>query len=223
MQAHLLGRDEQMEYFSANLRPSLVSSLEIHTSHQEPGASLLDDFEQTPHDVNSNTTGQAVTGIALSTLAEDALRTLDIHSPHITSGGDIAWQSVAGKYVSLVPPASKDVSSYAVLAFRVTQKYGTSENPPNQPQDLFVRLTDDGGKSRAIRVSTFTDVPFPYERGFTDMIKSALKTVRVPLASFAIANLGAQDVDLTNINSVSFEFDANPTGHIEIDDIEFSQ
>ena len=222
MQAHLLGRDEQMEYFSGNLRPSLVSSLEIHTSHQEPGASLLDDFEQTPHDVNSNTTGEAVTGIALSTLAEDALRTLDIHSPHITSGGDIAWQSVAGKYVSLVPSANKDVSSYAVLAFRVTQKYGTSENPPNQPQDLFVRLTDDGGKSRAIRVSTFTDVPFPYERGFTDMIKSALKTVRVPLASFAIANLGAQDVDLTNINSVSFEFDANPTGHIEIDDIEFS-
>jgi len=160
-----------MEYFSANLRPSLVSSLKIHTSHQEPGASLLDDFEQTPHDVNSNTTGEAVTGIALSTLAEDALRTLDIHSPHITSGGDIAWQSVAGKYVSLVPSANKDVSSYAVLAFRVTQKYGTSENPPNQPQDLFVRLTDGGGKSRAIRVSTFTDVPFPYERGFTDMIK----------------------------------------------------
>jgi hypothetical protein len=31
------------------------------------------------------------------------------------------------------------------------------------------------------------------------------------------------DVDLTNIQSVSFEFDANSTGEIEIDDLEFSQ
>jgi hypothetical protein len=47
--------------------------------------------------------------------------------------------------------------------------------------------------------------------------------VRIPLASFTIANLGAQDVDLTNIKSVSFEFAAEATGAIEIDDIEFTQ
>ena len=60
-------------------------------------------------------------------------------------------------------------------------------------------------------------------RGYADLIKSALKTVRIPLVSYTIANLGAQDVDLTNIQSVSFEFDANSTGEIEIDDLEFSQ
>jgi len=223
MQAHLQGRDEQLEYFSANLKPSLVSSLQIHASHQVAGSRLLDDFEQLPHNPATNSVGGAVTATALSTLAENALRTLDIHSPHVTSGGEVAWQNVSGKYISAVPISSKDLSSYAVLAFRVTQKYGSAENPHGQPQDLFVRLTDGGGKTRAIRTSIFTDIPFPYERGFTDMIKSALKTVRIPLASFAIANLGAQDVDLTNVASVSFEFDANPTGHIEIDDIEFSQ
>jgi dienelactone hydrolase len=223
MQAHLQGKTEQMEYFSANLRPSLVSSLQIHTSHQESATRLLDNFEQLPHNPNTNSIGGNVTSTALSTLAEDALHTLDIHSPHVTSGGDIAWQTVASRYVSQVPMAAMDVSGYSVLAFGITQKYGSPENPANHPQDLFVRLTDGGGKSRAISVGTFTDVPYPYERGFADLIKSALKTVRIPLASFSIANLGAQDVDLANIPSISFEFDIKPTGHIEIDDIEFSQ
>ena len=222
MQAHLRGRDEQLEYFSANLKPTLVSSLQIHASHQEPGIRLLDNFEQPSHNPNVNALGGNVTSVALSTLAENALRTLDNHSPHVTSGGEIAWQSLNGVYTSQVPVGAKDVSGYSVLAFRITQKYGSPDNPPNQGQDLFVGLTDGGGKSRAIRVSTFTDVPFPYERGFTDLIKSALKSVRIPLASFTIANLGAQDVDLTNITSVTFEFDANATGHIEIDDIEFT-
>jgi hypothetical protein len=220
MQAHLLGRDEQLEYFSANLRPSLVSGIELHTSHQEPGARLLDDFEQ--NDPNSNTLGGAVTGISLSTLSENTLRTLDAHSPHVTSGGTIGWQSSAGIYLSAVPPTARDVSSFGVIAFRITQKYGSPQNRQNQPQDLFVRLTDGSGRSRAIRVSTFTDIPYPYVRGYTDLIKSALKTVRIPLASYVIANLGAPDVDLTDLQSVSFEFDADATGEIDIDDIEFS-
>ncbi len=223
MQAYLQGRDEQLEYFSAALEPSLAGALHIHTSCQLPGALLLDDFEQTPHNPNLNSLGGTVTGVALSTLAENALRTLDNHSPHVTSGCNIAWQSTAGIYLSQVPALAKDVSGYTVLAFRVTQKYGSPQNPANQSRDLFVRLSDGGGKSRAIRVSTFTDVPYPYLRGYSDLIKSALKSVRIPLASFTIANLGAQDLDLTDLHSVSFEFDADATGEIEIDDIEFSQ
>lgn len=222
MQSHLQGRDEQLEYFRTSLKPSLVSSIEIHTSHQEVGTRLLDDFEQTPHNPHANSLGGAVVGTALSALSENALRTLDAHSPHVTSGSGIAWQSSAGIYLSQLPPVFKDVSGYAALAFRVTQKYGSANNPPNQPQDLFVRLTDGLGRTRAIRASVFTNIPYPYERGYPDLIKSALKTIRIPLASYTIANLGAQDVDLTNIASVSFEFDANPTGEIEIDDIEFS-
>jgi Chlorophyllase enzyme len=221
MQTYMLGRDEQREYFTVNLKPSLVSGIQIHTSHQEPGTQLLDNFEQ--HNPNANTLGGAVTGTSLSTLAENALRTLDSHSPHVTSGGNIAWQSTAGIYLSDVPIMAKDVSGFEVLAFRITQKFGSPQNPSSQAQDLFVRLTDGGGKSRAIRVSTFTDIPYPYVRGYADLIKSALKTVRIPLVSYVIANLGAQDVDLTNIQSVSFEFNANSTGEIEIDDIEFSQ
>jgi hypothetical protein len=222
MQARLQGRDEQLEYFRTSLRPSLVAGLGIHTSHQEPGERLLDDFEETPHDPTANTLGGAVTGTALSTEAENALRTLDVHSPHVTSGGQLAWSSSAGVYLSQLPAGARDLSGFAVLNFRVTQTYASALNPVNQAQDLFVRLTDGGGKSRAIRASTFTDIPYPYVRGFADLIKSAMKSVRIPLESYVIANLGAQDVDLTDVRSISFEFNASTTGEIEIDDIEFS-
>jgi dienelactone hydrolase len=222
MQARLQGRIEQLEYFSTSLRPSLTAGLRIHTSHQEPGSRLLDDFEQTPHDANFNSMGGAVSALSLSGEAEGALRTLDIHSPHVTSGGKLAWQSSAAVYLSNVPSTARDLSAFSVLGFRVTQTYASALNPPNQAQDLFVRLTDGGGKSRAIRASTFTDIPYPYLRGHADLIKSALKSVRIPLASYVIANLGAQDVDLTNVQSISFEFSAASSGEIEIDDIEFS-
>jgi len=70
-------------------------------------------------------------------------------------------------------------------------------------------------------VSTFTTIPYPYERGDAIRIKSALKSIRVPLISYTITNLGADPVDLTDLDSVSFEFDSTLTGEIGITDIEF--
>jgi hypothetical protein len=181
---------------------------------------LVDDFQGGNPAVNR--LGGAVTDAALSTLAEGALHGLDVHSPHVTSGADIAWLTAAGVYLSQVPAVDADVSGYAALSFRVTQKYTSPQNPPNQPADLFVRLTDGSGRSRAISAGIFTDIPYPYVRGYPDLIKSAMKTVRMPLASWAIANLGAQDVNLTDVRSVGFEFAIDNTGEIEIDDIEFA-
>jgi Cutinase len=219
-QVHLHGKDEQKEYFTTQLRPSLVSSLKIHTSHQEPGALQLDNFEQMNPSIN--TLGGTVTTTSLPLApGEDQLHTLDNHSPHVTSGGAIAWNSLQGVYRSKVPAAHKDVSAFKVLSFRATQKYGSASNPANQPQDLKVGLKDLGGKSRSLRVSVFTDIPYPYERGFATRIKSALKSVRIPLESYTIANLGKDPVDLTNLDSVSFEFAATSSGELEIDDVEF--
>jgi hypothetical protein len=221
-QVHLLGREEQREYFTGELKAVLTSAIEIHLSHQESGERLVDDFQQLPHDATTNTLGGAVSPTALlSPPAENDLHTLDAHSPHQTAGGNISWSSSTGIYLSAVPAASKDVSAFTTLSFRVTQRYGSGQNPANQEQDLYVRLSDNGGKSRAIRVGAFTDIPFPYERGYTSLIKSALKSIRIPLAAYVVANAGAQDVDLTDIKSISFEFFAKPIGEIEIDDIEF--
>ena len=218
-QGHLKARAEQLEYFSAGLQPSLTSSLRIYTSHQLAGSSVLDDFEQ--HNPALNTLGGAVTPTALPTFAEDKLRTLDTHSPHVAAGGNVAWQSSAGIYLSNVPAAAKNVTAFTTLSFRVTQKYESPRNPAGQPQDFHVRLTDTHGKSRSIRVSSFSEIPYPYVRGYDQLVKSAMNSVRIPLASYTIANLGAQDVDLANVASVSFEFDTDSMGEIDVDDIEF--
>ena len=194
--------------------------MQIHLSHQEAGARTVDDFDQGSPTLN--TLGGSVTGTGLSAFAESQLRTLDAHSPHVVAGGNVAWTTSAGIYLSNVPGVAKDVSGFTTLAFRVTQKYESPRNPAGQAQDFHVRLSDHGGKSRSIRVSSSTDIPYPYVRGFDDLVKSAMKSVRIPLLSYTIANAGAQDVDLTNIASISFEFDANSTGEVEIDDIEFS-
>jgi hypothetical protein len=221
-QLHLQRRTEQEEYFSANLRPSLTSALQIHTSHQTAASLALDNFEQLPHAVGANTLGGSVTSSGAITVTEDQLRTLDAHSPHVTSGGAIDWQASGAGYVTNVPTTARDISGFSLLRFRVTQKFGSGQNPSNQPQDLYVRITDLNGKSRALRTSVFTDIPYPYVRGHADLIKSALKSVAIPLDSFTIANLGADDVDLTRVISVAFEFTATASGEVEVDDIEFA-
>ena len=40
--------------------------------------------------------------------------------------------------------------------------------------------------------------------------------------TFTITTLGAQNVDLTDIDSIAFEFDVKATGEIEFSDIEFT-
>jgi hypothetical protein len=219
-QARLQGRAEQLEYFSAGLKPALISSVRTYVSHQVAGSRVLDNFTQ--NNAAVNTLGGTVTPTALPTFAENQLRNMDAHSPHVVSGGNVAWQSTAGVYLTNLPAAAKDVSMFSMLSFRVTQKYKSPQNPAGQPQDFYVRLTDTHGKSRAIRVSSFTEIPYPWLRGYDQLVKSAMNSVRIPLASYTIANLGAQDVDLTSVASVSFEFDTQATGESDIDDIEFS-
>jgi dienelactone hydrolase len=218
LRAHLLGQSEQLEYFSSALTPSLLDGLNVHLSHQL-ASTVLDDFNN--HNPALNALGAVVAATALPTFAEDSLRALDPHSPHVVAGANVAWQTSSGIYLSNVPIASRDLSGFDTLSFRVAQKYESVQNPPGALLDFDVRLIDRNGKSRAIRVSTFADIPYPYVRADDNLVKSALKTVRIPLASYTIANLGAQDVDLTNVASISFEFDRQATGEIDIADLEF--
>jgi hypothetical protein len=221
-QTYLTGRPEQKAYFTGELEPASLTGINIYNSHEEPGSRMVDDFEQLPHDPSTNTLGGTVTESGLAgPPQEDQLHTLDVHSPHMTAGVKVSWSSSAPLYVSQIPVAQKDVSTYGVISFRVTQTYGSAQNPAGQPQDLFVRLTDHNGKSRRIRASLFAPIPYPYPRANSTLIKSALSTVRIPLLSFVVANAGADTVDLKNIDTVTFELAAKPTGEIEIDQIHF--
>jgi Cutinase len=221
-QTYLMNRPEQKAYFTDELKPAALTAIQVFNSHEEPGGRILDDFEQLPHDPATNTLGGSVTEAGLAAPPqEDFLHSLDSHSPHMTAGVKVAWSSASPTYVSQIPSPKKDVSAYDVISFRVTQTYGSAQNPAGQPQDLFVRLTDHSGKSRRIRASLFAAIPYPYERANSTLTKSALSTVRIPLLSFVVANAGADTVNLKNIDTVTFELAAKPTGEIEIDQIHF--
>ncbi len=233
MQVHLQGRLEQRDYFNGELKLSQVDTIDVHNQYRIPGGRTLDDYE-TAAAINQNTLGGAVTHSLLDgTPQENSLVSLDIHSPHQTRGIKLKWSGSTGIYESGIPlsGAARNVTGYQVLSFRISQVVNSSANPANQEQDLYVRLKSaGGGPERAVRAAYFGNIPFPYrpeydggssssEAGNT---KAALKTIRIPLSAWTIKCLSAPIVDLSNVESVSFEFALKPTGEILIDDIEFT-
>ena len=90
--------------------------------------------------------------------------------------------------------------------------------------------TAGGGNSRAVRAGYFGAIPFPYKPEYVmnhdpdedPNTKSAMTTIRIPLYAWTIKCLNVPIVDLTNVESVAFEFGYRPKGDIIIDDIEFT-
>ena len=56
---------------------------------------------------------------------------------------------------------------------------------------------------------------------FPNLTKSAMKTVRVPLSEYTKELVGVKRVELDELVSVGFELAVDPTGEIEVTDIEF--
>ena len=105
---------------------------------------------------------------------------------------------------------------------RLTQKEGSASNAANQPQDLRVSLKDAANNERAIRASAFGAVPYPDQRADSDLRKSALTTIRIPLSSSRLLFAGQPQVDLHNVVELALVFSLNPTGEIEVDDVEIT-
>jgi len=226
-QIHLYNRTELIDYFTGELTPAEVEAADggkvaLHAQYQAPGGRMVDDFNNANWQLND--LGGTVThnNTLPANPQEGDIASIDSYSPHDTNAGLVEWDATTDIYLSNIPATQKDISSYQTLSFRITQRYGSSSNPPDAVQDLYVKLTDTTGKSRSIKVSKFTAIPYPYVRGYNHLTKSALKTVRIPLSVFQIQVIGTDIVDLTKVQSITFEFKAKPTGEIEIDDIEFS-
>jgi hypothetical protein len=237
MQAHLQGRAEQLDYFNGELKIPQAANIEVHTQYRLLSGDLtVDDFESAPQ-LNQNTLSGTVTLTNLGgTPQEGVMGTLDANSPHQTRGLSLQWNASTAKYQSEIPLSGnlRNISGqgFKFLSFRVSQKVGSAADPVGQLQDLFVRLsTAGGGNSRAVRAGYFATIPFPYQPEYIASFassegpntKAALNTVRMPLHAWTIKALSAPIVDLSNVESITFEFNSTPTGEIELDDIEFSQ
>lgn len=233
MQVHLQGRTEQNDYFTGELKIPSVSTADAHTQYRPPSNLTLDDFETEPA-LDTNSLTGTVNYTDLDGLPEEeVMGTIDPHSPHQTRGLRLRWNMLTATYQSEIPlvGTQRDISARKFFSFRVAQKVAPSPNPVDQLQDLRVRLTTaGGGNSRAIRAGYYASIPYPYKPEYVasqDAIegpntKAALNTIRIPLYAWTTKCLNIPMVDLTNIESVTFEFSHNPAGELEFDDIEFT-
>ena len=220
----LLGTDDMRDFFTGEERPHQVEwadggTVQVDIQYEEPGGLALDRFAMGTWQVND--LGGAVTATLPAVPGKGDLFALDNFSPHDHTGGLLRWDAASHLYFSDLPAGTQDLSDYDVLSFRVTQRYGSGSNPVGAVQDFLVGLTDEDGNSRLVPVSYYASIGYPYVRGINILTKSALKTVRIPLSAFTRELAGVEPVDLSEVVSVSFDFNINPAGEIEVTDIEF--
>lgn len=225
---HLQGATEYQGLFRGEWVPSSVAQAEpalnkIYVQYGDTVKSAIDDFEQTPHDWQAPTfAGTVSDGGTLPVVPqENTLGTLDAQSPHTTSGLLLRWNDI-GDRLLYTPTAPIDASAFAVIAFRVGQKVGSTENTAGQVQDLYLTLKDGTNQSRSIRVDAFGKIPPQQQRGVSQFTVSALSTIRIPLHVYRTEVINTQKVDLTQIVSIAFDFKAKAKGEVEIDSFEFS-
>jgi hypothetical protein len=204
------------------------ANMRIYTQYEDTTVRTVDDFEgaHTATSWQSSTINPTVGSVSQSGLpatpSEGDLRTLDPQSPHLTAGLVLRWDNNTDSLDYAIPAGQRDVSAFQAVSFRVSQKVNSASNPANQPQDLRLTLTDGGGHSRAIRVSKLAEIPYPYIRGFASLVKSAMCTIRIPLAAYHIHCYNVDQVDLTDVTNLSFQFAEKVTGEIEVDSIQFT-
>jgi len=228
---HLRNETQWDGVFKGEWRPAAVEAadggaVKLYIQYQDVAVQEIDHFEG-PHTATSWQTssifGAVDDGNTLPVDPnENTMATLDSHTPHQTSGLLLRWDGASDRIRFDLPAGQRDISGFQAVSFRITQKYLSASNPAGIPQDLYLALRDGGGMSRAIRVSRLAEIPPPHERHYSIYTKSAMRTVRIPLAVYKIAVLGTVPIDLTNVENISFEFNANPTGEIEIDNVEFT-
>ena len=223
----LYGANEYQGMFKGEWTPASVAQAEpsinkIYIQHRAASTSVVDDFEQTPHNWQ---TGTNVSVDDSNTLPVDpqegALASLDSHSPHDTGGLLLRWDNQSDKLV-FTPTSTMNVSAYQAISFRVGQKVDSTHNTAGQKQDLYLTLTDAGNKSRSIRVDAFGDIPPQQKRALNQYTVTALATIRIPLHVFQTEVINTSKVDLTQIKTVAFDFKAKNSGEIEIDSLEFT-
>lgn len=227
---HLLGESQWEGIFTGEWVPAAVEaadggSVELYLQYGDVARREVDNFEEThtPTSWQTSTIGGTVSddGTLPTDPQEDELYDLDNHSPHDTSGLLLRWDDTTDRTRFEVPADDSDVSGYDAVSFRVTQTVGSASNPTGE-QDLYLTLTDGSGTTRSAKVSKFGAIPPPHERHYSQYTKSAMTTVRIPLSAFTIKVAGAEPIDTEEVASLTFDYNANATGEIEIDSVEFT-
>jgi dienelactone hydrolase len=238
MRQHLLGEAIWRSYFTGEFIPHSTGTNQIFLQYKEMDAAnvrTLDDFEDTDIDdwARSSSGEDVLHSRSGAGLDEGFLNpfppTIDEYSPHETFGLKVAGWVVKDTLTFNVTTnaAGLDVSMFSHLSFRITQVAGGTNSRLDDlkavvedtlshgfPAPLGRTIPDPDPKVLVV----FQEAPLPPLT--FDSTKSALLTVRIPLATYA-----DNGVDLTKVKLVRFEFPTagSVSGNIEIDDVEFTK
>jgi dienelactone hydrolase len=224
----LYGAAEYEGIFKGEWIPASVAQAEpalnrIYVQYGDKVTKVVDNFEQMPHDWQASTIAGSVgdAGTLPAPPQEDQLAGLDTHSPHDTSGLLLRWNAIGDRLV-YTPSAPINAGAYSAISFRVAQRVGSMENPAGQVQDFYLTMKDTGNHSRSIRVHAFGEIPPQQERGKSQYTLTALSTIRIPLHVYQTEVVNTDKVNVAQIQSISFDFQAKMKGEIEIDSVEFA-
>lgn len=217
LRQHLLGEQVWKSYFTGEFIPPSTGYTEIYQQYREmiPGNfKTVDDFENLPYNWAQSSSAQAVNHSRAGTgLAEGSLHTLDNNSPHETSGLQIIDWNAGDRLTFAVLPGGFDARPWTHLSFRVTQVVGKINSTIDT---MKVALVDADTHRHEVALNKKVPAPDPRVDN-PSLTKSALMTVRLPLADYA------NNVDLSKVESVQFVFPATGAGNIQIDELEFTK
>ena len=231
----LRGQELYRFYFTGDYSLPVVdaASVAVHTTYQEGfDRRVVDNFESAGWGTNN------LGGVLLKSdtvTVEEYGDTWD-HEPtlaHDTGSLVVSWSPPGFvPYLRWVIPDGqtlfnerwRDVTDHEYLSFRAGQVFGAPDNTPGASKDFFVQLRDStGALSPWVRVSDYTDLPYPSEvqvikYGIPILVAtSAMKTVRIPLCRFT-------GIDQENVSSIYFYFSAqgSTSGELILDNLEFT-
>ncbi|WP_139062601.1 alpha/beta hydrolase [Aquimarina megaterium] len=219
---NLFNQGRYSKYFKRQQK--LLPNYEVDIQHGGKIKKVVANFEN--NNKTKNTLGGAITyhnGLNQKVSLHDRRTEQEIpnnYFPHYQRYLGIKWSKSTHRVRFHFPNQHKNVKNYDYLSFRVAQNFGGG-NIENQSQDFYIRLKDNQGNYKSLRLSNYGVLPYPIEifkENFQEraLVKlNGMKTFIMPLNDFS-------GVNLRDLDYISFRFsrDGHERGSIAIDNIE---
>jgi hypothetical protein len=217
---HLQNATGYRKLFRGEVVPVGLQGVRMYWSYQDPKRLTVDDYEAGDNPATNSLGGAASGSGGFATFDEYEFKsggpdTFNASFFHFTHGLVLGWNANQA-YETVLPVASRNVSTYSTLSLRAAQVIHAL-NPVNGATTLRVTLRTTGGATANVNFDTagVLSVPYPYPDNGG---KTVLGTLRVPLEAF---RAGTAALPLNDIERVIIE--VRGTGVLAIDDVAFTR
>ncbi|MFT5457896.1 MAG: hypothetical protein ACI9K2_004399 [Myxococcota bacterium] len=142
---------------------------------------------------------------------------------HHTRGLELTWDGGRPHWVAMLPDGDFDATAWSHVSLKLAQMYDSALNFDGRDQELTVGMRDAAGNLAMVRLSDHGRIAYPVTHPSfwgTFPEKTVLHTTRIPLEAFTDANPA---FDPAHILGVGIRGDISPSGHLFVDDVEFTQ